>query len=108
MIKSRFRIPTGETLALDDAGPILDAIDSRGAEFWNIGSGDAAVEQGEPDYPLALQLYFDGEDRFQLRHRPPGGPSAIARDPAGGHDDAEINVGGTEMELDGETLLSRG
>lgn len=78
-----------------------------GAEFWNIGSGDAAVEMGSPYRPLMLELYFDRVDRFQLRYTKPGRAPLIARDPEGGKAKALIWVGGDRMTLAEGTLLSR-
>ena len=103
----RFRIPTGETEHLDDPGPILERVRAAGAEFWNIGSGDAAVERGSPHAPLMLELYFDRRDRFQVRYTPPGGWSSTAQDPEHGAAHAVIGVGGTKMKLASGTLLTR-
>jgi hypothetical protein len=103
-----FRIPTGQSETLDDPGPILERVLDAGSEFWNIGSGDAAVERGSPYDPLMLELYFDRRDRFQVRYRLPGASeSLIARDPEHGTEEAVISVGGTRMKLAAGTLLTR-
>jgi hypothetical protein len=103
-----FRIPSGQSEKLDDPGPILERVLGAGAEFWNIGSGDAAVEKGSPYNPLMLELYFDGRDRFQVRYHLPGGSgSLIAQDPEHGTDAAVISICGTRMKLDAGTLLTR-
>jgi hypothetical protein len=103
----RFRIPTGETEKLTDPAPILARVREAGSEFWNIGSGDAGVETGSPYAPLTLELYFDGEEHFQLRYTTPGGDSLTALDPRHGKASATIKVGGTPMKLAPGTLLPR-
>jgi immunity protein Imm1 of predicted polymorphic toxin system len=103
----RFRIPTGQTEDLDDPGPIVERVRTAGAEFWNLGSGDAAVEKGSPYSPLMLELYFDRRDRFQVRYTPPGGWSLTAQDPEHGGSEAVIRTGGTPMTLAAGTLLTR-
>jgi len=103
----RFRIPSGATEEPGDPGPILDRVRNAGAEFWSIGSGDAAVETGSVYEPLMLELYFDGHDHFQLRYTPPGEYPQTAQDPRHGKEGATIKVGGTPMKLVAGTLLDR-
>jgi hypothetical protein len=106
-VDCRFRIPSGETEDLADAEPVLQRVLKAGPGFWNIGSGDSAIERGSPDAPLMLELYFDGRGRFQVRHTPPGAGSVTAQGPKAGKRGATISVGGTPMKLAAGTLLDR-
>lgn len=102
----RFRIPTGEDLKLNDPAPVIERILHAGADFWNVGSGDAGIEMGSPYNPLVLELYF-GRGRFQVRYTPPGARSLIAHGPDHAPRAAIIGVGGTPMKLEAKTLLTR-
>jgi hypothetical protein len=102
----RFRVPDGETLALSDPTPVIERVLHAGADFWNVGSGDAGIEMGSEYDPLVLELYF-GRGRFQVRYKPPSAWSLTAHGPDHAPRAAIIGVGGTPMTLKAETLLTR-
>src|SRR5690242_12064871 len=102
-MKFRFRVPDGESLDLSDPDPVIERVLHAGADFWNVGSGDAGLEMGSEYDPLVLELYF-GRGRFQVRYKPPGGWPQTAYGADHAPRAAIINIGGTPKKLAAETL----
>lgn len=103
-----FRAPDGlQTMGSDALAEAVRRIETGGAEFWSIGSGDAALWAGNPYNPTQFEFYFDGADRFLLRFYEPGAETLTAQDPNQEGQTAIILVGGNPMPLYGKSLVDR-